>query len=113
MKTITAEQLQLVMSGIAHTRLIDVQPERDFDESHIEGAENIPHNAEDFVSRVDAITDDRTHSVILYCDSGDCNASMMTARRLMNAGFTHIYDFEGGLAEWQRVGLPVVEHAHA
>jgi len=113
MKTLTADQLKMVLSGPRHAKIIDVLPPEHFEKEHIENATNIPVTDPDFVDRVEEITEDKTHSVILYCADADCDASPTAARKLEDAGFTNVYDFEGGIDAWKKAGYDTASHAGA
>jgi rhodanese-related sulfurtransferase len=111
MKTLNANQLKMVLGGPQHAKLIDVLPEESFEKEHIEGAVNIPVEHDDFVQRVEDLVDEKDNSVIVYCASKDCDASSTAARRLDDAGFSNVYDFEGGIREWKETGYKTVQHA--
>lgn len=45
-----------------------------------------------------------------WADSHEaCAASKLRAAMLVEAGFTNVYSFAGGLAEWAGAGLPLIE----
>ncbi len=111
METLNASQLKMVMSGPQHATLIDVLPEESYRKQHIDGAENVPVNDPNFVERVQELVGDKTKSVIVYCANRECDASPEAAAQLEGAGFTNVYDFEGGLEEWKTAGYDVVQHA--
>jgi rhodanese-related sulfurtransferase len=111
MKTLKARQLEMVLGGPQHARLIDVLPEESFEKEHIEGAVNIPVRHDDFVRRVEDLVDEKDNSVIVYCASKECDASPTAARKLEQAGFSNVYDFEGGIKEWKDAGYKTVQHA--
>mgnify|MGYP003626742147 CR=1 FL=1 len=38
--------------------------------------------------------------VVVYCANFDCPASTDAARKLDEAGFNNVYDYEGGTQDW-------------
>jgi len=52
------------------------------------------------------IAADRSTPVLLYCRSGRMSAD--AAHPLLEAGYTHVLDVDGGMVEWESAGLPVV-----
>ena len=45
-------------------------------------------------------------TLVVYCEGGDCQASIGLARLLHDAGFHDIRVLAGGWAEWRAAGLP-------
>lgn len=72
---------------------------------HLPGAEKIPRSE---LARLAPEPIERDETVVVYCASLDCQESARAARPLEHLGYREVYDFEGGIAEWRRCGLPVV-----
>jgi rhodanese-related sulfurtransferase len=75
--------------------LLDVRTEEEFKERHIKGAVLIP----DFQIKQRAETEltDKNALILIYCRSGRRSAN--SARRLIEMGYTNVYDF-GGIIDW-------------
>ncbi len=103
MKTINRSQLQKKRGGIDELTLINTLPADKFDETRIEGSINIPQEKPDFVERVKATVNDNFDSeIVVYCASADCNSSTQAAEKLDEAGFTQVFDYEGGAKDWKQ-----------
>lgn len=48
---------------------------------------------------------DKQAKILLYCRSGGMSA--IAAETLVKAGYTNIWDLQGGMAAWQRAGQPI------
>ena len=44
--------------------------------------------------------------VVVYCSSFTCQFSPLAAHKMAEMGYTEVYDFEGGLADWQEAEYP-------
>ena len=78
-------------------RLIDVRTPMEFSQGNINGSINVDfNNEEEFLNYFNEL--DKTEPVFLYCRSG--NRSRKSADKLINLGFSKIYDLEGGFIEW-------------
>ncbi|MDX1388987.1 MAG: rhodanese-like domain-containing protein [Acidobacteriota bacterium] len=84
--------------------IINVLAEEDFERAHIPGTTNVPLASDDFVERVDALVDHRSDTLVVYCAGPDCDASPKAAELLREAGFTDVFDYEGGMVEWIAAG---------
>jgi len=109
MKTLTVGGLEKLQRGNRGINLINVLDREEFEKAHIPGSINIPGNRNDFVEQVERRVSSRDEPVVVYCASVDCQASPKAAKRLESAGFTDVYDFEGGIRGWRDAGQPV-EH---
>lgn len=102
---ITLEELAALLDEGVGVRLIDVLKPDHYEAVHLPGAINVP--AAELAERAPDLFDP-DDLIVVYCSSFDCEQSTSAARILDDLGFTNVYDFEGGIAEWRRRGLPVV-----
>lgn len=101
MQSLTRDELK-TMNEIRHDDfvLLNVLPPEDFNRRHIRTSINIPNEREDFAEAVETVAGSKDRKVVVYCASFDCPASLNAARKLEEAGFTEVYDYEGGTSDW-------------
>ena len=80
--------------------LINVLPKRHFNEQHIRTSVNVPHDQDDFAEKVETIAGHKGRRIVVYCASFECDASPKAAKKLEDAGFSQVYDYEGGTRDW-------------
>lgn len=80
--------------------LINVLPQKAFNEQHIRTSVNVPHERDDFTEMVETIAGRKDRKIVVYCASFDCDASPKAAKKLEAAGFTQVFDYEGGTKDW-------------
>lgn len=104
-KTITREEfIQLKDSESNKTQVVDVLGADHFEKEHVKDAVSIP---------VDRITEQaenrlkKEDNVVVYCANTECNASLRAAEQLESLGFKHIYDYQGGIEDYKKAGLPL------
>ena len=93
---ITAGSLREQLASAAAPLVIDVRAPGEFEESHVDGAVNLPlaHLADELDRR---LPDGRP--LVVYCSSG--YRSAIAASVLSRAGRTSVADLVGGLAGWE------------
>lgn len=74
--------------------IIDVREPDEYSQSHIENAYNVPYTSITDISKLNINLDSK---IIVYCQSG--NRSRMAANRLIEMGYTNVYDM-GGIIYW-------------
>lgn len=111
MKTLTVKDLKEMRREHRDLNVINVLSPNAFERAHIPGSINIPKERDDFVDEVAARVSSKSDPVVVYCASSDCHASPTAGKRLEAAGFTHVFDFEGGIKGWQDAGQPVEQNA--
>lgn len=101
MKNIDRDTLKR-MNEVEHEDfvLINVLSREDFNKQHIRTSINISVKHEDFAERVAEVAGSKDRKVVVYCANFDCDASPKAAKKLASAGFTRIYDYEGGTEDW-------------
>ena len=108
MKTISADQVREMRKADPRTVVIDTLSRESYEKHHIPGALHVPGNQPSFANSVGEVVQTRHDPVIVYCADEQCNLSPTAAKALESAGYTNVFDFEGGLDEWRRAGLGLV-----
>jgi rhodanese-related sulfurtransferase len=82
-----------------------------FEEAHLPGAVNLPHDRVDELAP--ALLPDKHATVVVYCANLPCQNSAMAARRLVQLGYTDVYEYEEGKQDWIEAGYPTESGAAA
>lgn len=89
--------------GNDSVQLIDVRTPKEFVEGHINHALNIDYFSEDFSAMINKLN--KENPVYIYCRSGKRSGNSVALFK--KAGFTQIYNLEGGILGWQSDSLPL------
>jgi rhodanese-related sulfurtransferase len=76
-----------------------------FEDAHLPGARNLPHDADPTV--IAAVLPDLDAEVVVYCSNLACQNSVVLSRRLDQLGYRAVREYEGGKQDWIEGGLPV------
>ena len=96
---ITVEEMDSLVQ-LGNVQLIDVRTPEEYNEGHIESALNINFYDDNFEELIEQV--DKSKPVAVYCGKGGRSAKC--ASFMKNAGFTKIYDLNGGITEWKFKG---------
>lgn len=94
-KKITAEEAKNRMDENKGVIIVDVRTLDEFKEGHIKGAILIPN--ETINDAPPELLPDLNAEILVYCRSG--NRSQQAAQKLVDLGYTNVYDF-GGIIDW-------------
>jgi len=108
---ISAEDLKAMRDRGADMVLINTLSEEKFAEGHIAGSENVPNDAPHFVEEIERLAGSKGRHIVVYCGGG--KESALAAFALEDAGFSNVDHFQGGMAEWNRLGYPVETGLHS
>ncbi|MDX1607826.1 MAG: rhodanese-like domain-containing protein [Candidatus Spechtbacterales bacterium] len=104
-KIVSAKDVKNKLEEGGDVLVINVLSESSFNSMHIPGSINIDVHQDDFLENVKKATGgDKDKEIIVHCSSESCQASPGAARKLVEAGYTNVADFEGGLAGWKEAG---------
>lgn len=104
-QTIQVIDVATFEKGVAQTdaQIIDVRTDREWDAGHIKGANHFQINNPNWQAQIETL--DKDAPVYLYCAKG--GRSARSAKQLKKAGFTQIYDLNGGITDWKKEGKPI------
>ncbi|MRW91011.1 rhodanese-like domain-containing protein [Duganella sp. FT80W] len=87
------------------TTILDVRDAKEYAEGHLADAKNIPLAELD--TRIGELDKFKSRSLIVVCKSGARASS--AAAKLAKAGFADVINLDGGIAAWQKAGLPLAK----
>ena len=85
---------------------LDVRTPGEFAEGHVEGARLIDFQSFNFENEIATLDKNATYAV--YCRSG--NRSGQAVKVMQDAGFTNVFNMNGGVIDWANAGLPLVNN---
>lgn len=102
--TISTEELKSKIENGDDFILIDVLGDESYNRAHIPTAISIDAHADDFLGRAEEHVPDKDTEIVVYCASPECQLSPTSARTLIDAGYSNVKDYEGGLVGWAQAG---------
>jgi rhodanese-related sulfurtransferase len=103
--TITREQLSSLLASANPPLLLEALPAKYFDDAHLPGARNMPHDA--VTELAPQLAPDKTAPIVVYCANAACQNSHIAAERLTQLGYADVRVYAGGKKDWQEAGLAV------
>ncbi len=104
-KTISPEQLYEIRASGKNVELIDVRTPVEFREVHVLSARNLPLD----LLNAGKLAQERSATeepLYVICKSG--NRGKQACQKLVSAGYTNVFNVEGGMSAWEKAGLPVL-----
>ncbi len=88
-----------------NTIILDVRTQDEFNQGHIEGAQNLDFYSPLFANELNSL--DKNKRYFIYCRSG--NRSGQTMQLMKQLGFKEVYNLQYGIKDWQSNNLPLVQ----
>ena len=85
---------------------LDVRTPGEFAEGYIKGARLVDFQSGNFENEISILDKNATYAV--YCRSG--NRSGQAVKVMRDAGFTKVFNMNGGVIDWANAGLPLVNN---
>lgn len=92
---ITAAEAKAMIDGGEELVVLDVRTQEEYNEGHIENAMLIPDT--EISAKAPTVLADLDQTILVYCRTGRRSAE--AAKKLVDIGYTNIYDF-GGIVDW-------------
>lgn len=100
-QTITRDDLRNRLDDVV---IVEALPPEHYADAHLPGARNLPlDRLDDLAAQLIESTDT---PVVVYCSNAACQNSPQAARRLVELGYTDVYDYDAGKQDWIDAGLP-------
>lgn len=99
-RMMSIDDLNALRNGNTDFLLVDARPRDQYAMAHIPGAVSMPLNEIPMY----AGSLDKGRMIVTYCGNYHCPISTKAAQALTGLGFTNVYDYKGGLKEWQEMG---------
>jgi thioredoxin len=96
-----AKSYQIKLSEIPNAQLVDVRTPEEYNSGHIENSINLNIYDSNFEKEISKL--DKSKPVFVYCRSGGRSSS--AASKLVEMGFSEIYDLQGGITAWNASSL--------
>ena len=104
--TISSDRLYQKLLNKDPVDLIDVRTPVEFQESHPEGARNIPLHELSTDGALQQEDGSDSQTVYFICQTG--RRARRACKKMIEQGRTNVVNVEGGLSAWEHQGLPVV-----
>ncbi|MGH1375377.1 MAG: rhodanese-like domain-containing protein [Alphaproteobacteria bacterium] len=104
---INADQLVEMQKTTKGLVVIDSRGGKWFDNRLIEGAVQLSADNTD-EAHLAEIAPAKDTPIVFYCSDVNCPASKAAAHQAHDAGYTNLYKYPGGIADWAEKGLPIV-----
>ena len=90
----------------AETVFFDARGAGPYGEGHVPRARNLPAAESGQKLPAEVLELARERTLVVYCEGGDCQSSLLLAKRFHDEGFKDIRVMTGGWEEWKKAGLP-------
>jgi len=100
--TISVSDARAMLQFSSNVLVVDVRTTEEYAQGHLKGAINIPLS--DLPLRIGALEHNRP--ILVYCQTGIRGAQASTI--LVKAGFTKVFNLEGGITAWIDAGYPTI-----
>ena len=104
-QTISRDALIAALDRREPLVLLEALPPMYFEDAHLPGARNMPHDRVDELAP--ALIPSKDAQVVVYCANLPCQNSVVAARRLAALGYTNVREYAEGKQDWIEAGLPV------
>ncbi len=99
---LSANEFSEKLKTLPTATLVDVRTPDEFAKGHLNNAQNIDWNGDDFDKKINTL--DKSKPVFVYCLSGGRSSSAANAMR--SNGFKEVYELSGGIMKWRSANLP-------
>lgn len=107
MKRVKEAEVRKILRENPQAILINALSASDFENEHIPHSINLPIENNDFITAAKEKVKDKKALIIVYCANLHCPASTQAATLLEENGYTNVFDFKGGMKEWNEAGNEV------
>lgn len=101
--SITRHEISKRLDSGLPTILVEALPARYFEQGHLPGAINLPHDR--VAALASEVLPDKQAFIVVYCASTECRNSRIAADELVRLGYEQVFEYVEGKKDWQAAGL--------
>jgi len=105
LRTVSRQELASLIVSLNPPILLEALPAKYFDDWHLPGARNMPHD--EVRELAPGLAPDKNASVVVYCANAACQNSHIAAGIMGQLGYTNVRVYADGKKDWQEAGLPI------
>ena len=105
--TVNADAVIDLVRTRADLIIIDNRTIGDYDAGHIEGAQHLLDSDMADESVLTKLVKSKDAPVLFYCNGVKCGRAANASAKAVSWGYTKVYYYAFGLAEWKERGLPL------
>ncbi|WP_439131762.1 rhodanese-like domain-containing protein [Polaribacter sp.] len=87
--------------------LLDAREEKEYKVSHLKNAIQVGYNHFKLDETIQKLPKDKNAKIVVYCSLGI--RSETVAHKIIEAGYTNVYNLYGGIFEWKNANFKVVD----
>jgi rhodanese-related sulfurtransferase len=87
--------------------LLDAREQKEFDTSHLKNAICVGYDKFNLKKTLSKLPENKDTKIVVYCSLGI--RSEVVADKLINAGYTNVYNLYGGIFEWKNNNFQVID----
>ena len=106
--TVNADGLIALVQTSSDLIIIDNRTVADFEGGHIEGALNLVDSDITDEAALARLVTVKDAPVLFYCNGVKCGRAANATRKAVGWGYSRVYYYALGMAEWKKRGLPLV-----
>lgn len=87
--------------------LLDAREENEYKVSHLKNAICVGYNSFDLKKTISKLPQDKNTKIVVYCSLGIRSETI--AYKLIQEGYTNVFNLYGGIFEWKNANFQVVD----
>lgn len=105
--TVDTDKVLEMIEGTEGLVIIDSRKDADYQSGWIEGAVHLVNTDTNTETLAKVIATKETPAMF-YCNGAKCLRSSDAVKKAAEAGYTNLFYYYGGMADWKEAGMPVV-----
>lgn len=105
MDTMTRDEIKHRLDTGEPVTLVEALPRKYYDDGHLPGAINIPHD--EVRARAGSDLSDKNATIVVYCASTECRNSRIAVQMLSSMGYQRVFEYVEGKQDWMEAGYPI------
>jgi len=106
--TIGADDVIALVQTSPHLTIIDNRTVADYEAGHIEGAVHLVDSDILNEAVLARVVKSKDEPVLFYCNGVKCGRAANATAKAISWGYTKVYYYALGMAQWKERGLPLV-----
>lgn len=107
MKSVGGSEIKKMLDK-EKVKMVDIDTKTNFNNSHLKGSVNLPHDEKDFMGKIEKKFASKTETIVVCARPALKSQAKKICNEMKKNGYKKVYEYTADPSDWRNAGLSVM-----